>query len=317
MIDLPPRVFISYSQESDEHSAWVLTLANRLRDDGVEAVIDRYVTWLEKGWRPWMNEQIEHADWVLVVCTDEYGKRFDGNAAAGSGRGVRWESQHITQALYDAKFSNKRFVPVLPPAGDERFIPLPLKDYRSFRLDDRYGDLYRLLTEQPATPAPILGKRRHLPPLPVPVPASAEPAARDQTPPQDIANPYPGLAAFKPEDCRFFFGRADDTTRVLERLEQSRFVSVVGGSGTGKSSLVAAGVVPALRGRKGRLIYLRFKPQADPFRQLAETLDRALPEERLPLGKPRVERLMQEFDSDPKRPSPTPWQSCRRRSFRR
>lgn len=31
-----------------------------------------------------------------------------------------WESQHITPALYDDRFSNKRFVPVLPPAGDER-----------------------------------------------------------------------------------------------------------------------------------------------------------------------------------------------------
>jgi putative ribosome biogenesis GTPase RsgA len=63
-------------------------------------------------------------------------------------------------------------------------------------------------------------------------------------PPPEIANPYPGLAAFKPEDCRFFFGREADTARVVERLEQTRFVSVVGRSGTGKSSLVAAGVVP-------------------------------------------------------------------------
>jgi hypothetical protein len=58
-----------------------------------------------------MSEQIEQADWVLVVCTDEYRQRFDGNAPPGSGRGVRWESQHITQALYDDKFSNKRFIP--------------------------------------------------------------------------------------------------------------------------------------------------------------------------------------------------------------
>jgi formylglycine-generating enzyme required for sulfatase activity len=300
MIDRPLRVFISYAQESDGHSAWVLALANRLRADGVEAVIDRYVTWLEKGWRWWMSEQIEQADWVLVVCTDEYRQRFDGNdAAAGSGRGVRWESQHITQALYDDKFSNKRFVPVLPPAGDERFIPLPLKDSRSFRLDDQYDDLYRLLTDQPPTPAPQVGKLRPRPPLPVSVSASAQPAAPDRAPPQDIANPYPGLAAFKPEDCRFFFGREKDTARVVERLQQTRFVSVVGGSGTGKSSLVAAGVVPALRGLHAPLTYLRFKPQADPFRQLAETLDRALPEERLPLGKPRVERLSQELDSSP------------------
>lgn len=51
MIDHPPRVFISYSQESDTHSAWVLALANKLRDGGVDAVIDQYFLWVEKGWR--------------------------------------------------------------------------------------------------------------------------------------------------------------------------------------------------------------------------------------------------------------------------
>ncbi|SBT04891.1 hypothetical protein ACCAA_20020 [Candidatus Accumulibacter aalborgensis] len=111
MIDHPPRVFISYAQESGSHSAWVLALAHRLRQDGVDAVIDRYFPWVEKGWRPWMTAQIEQSDWVLVVCTQEYRQRFDGNAPAGSGRGVRWESQHITQALYDDKFSNKQSSP--------------------------------------------------------------------------------------------------------------------------------------------------------------------------------------------------------------
>jgi hypothetical protein len=115
-----------------------------------------------------MNEQIEQAEWVLVVCTDEYKRRFDGNTPAGSGRGVRWESQHITQALYDEKFSNRRFVPLLPPGGDEACIPFVLKDYRNFRLDEEYEALYRLLTDQPATPAPDLGEIRHLPPLPPP-----------------------------------------------------------------------------------------------------------------------------------------------------
>ena len=299
MIDHPPHVFISYSQESDAHSAWVLALARGLCNDGVEAVIDQFQTWLEKGWRPWMNEQIEQADWVLVVCTEEYNKRFDGNAPADSGRGVRWESQHITQALYDQKFSNKRFVPVLPPAGDPRHIPLPLRDYKNFRLDDDYEALFRLLTDQPATPAPVLGALRRLPPLAAPQPATPSSPAAAPPPRPEIANPYPGLAAFKPEGCDFFFGRQADSESVVERLEQTRFVSVVGGSGTGKSSLVAAGVEPALKKKHPLLTYLRFKPQADPFAQLAATLDATLPEERLPLGKPRAERLRQLLAADP------------------
>ena len=198
-----------------------------------------------------------------------------GAAFAGS------RSTSRRRSTYDDKFGNKRFVPVLSSASDERFIPLPLKDHHSFRLDEQYDDLYHLLTNQPATPTPKGGTLRHRPPLPPPVPASvqaiAKPAAPDQTPPQDIAKPYPGLAAFKPGDCRFFFGREKDTTRVVERLEQIPVVSVVGGSGTGKSSLVAARVVPALRKLHAPPSYQRFKPQADPFRQLAETLDQPFP----------------------------------------
>lgn len=300
MLDHSPRVFISYAQESEDHSAWVLALATRLRGGGITAVIDRYFPWVEKGWRTWMNEQIEQAEWVLVVCTDEYKRRFDGNTPAGSGRGVRWESQHITQALYDEKFSNRRFVPLLPPGGDEACIPFVLKDYRNFRLDEEYEALYRLLTDQPATPAPDLGEIRHLSPLPPPSPAKpAEPPAGQAAPWLEIANPYPGLAAFRPKESRFFFGREADTARVVERLQQSRFVSVVGRSGTGKSSLVAAGVVPALEKRAGRLTYLRFKPQSDPYRQLAEALDRALPEDRSPFGQSRADEIRQALASDP------------------
>ena len=69
MIDHPPRVFISYAQESGSHSAWVLALAHRLRQDGVDAVIDRYFPWVEKGWRPWMTAQIEQSDCCLLYTS--------------------------------------------------------------------------------------------------------------------------------------------------------------------------------------------------------------------------------------------------------
>ena len=59
--------------------------------------------------------------------------------------------------------------------------------------------------------------------------------------------PYRGLEAFREEDAALYFGREQDVARVLERLRASRFVAVVGPSGSGKSSLVQAGLVPALR----------------------------------------------------------------------
>jgi hypothetical protein len=179
MPDKPPRVFISYAQEGEAHAAWVRALADELIRDGIDTVIDQREEWPEQGWRRWMDKQIAAADWVLVVCTTEYRRRFDDNADAPSpeGRGVRWESQHITQELYDRKFRNRRFVPVLPPTADEADIPVPLQDYRKFRLGDAFQiraddcdhegftALYRLLTGQPAYPAPEPGGIRPLPPL--------------------------------------------------------------------------------------------------------------------------------------------------------
>jgi hypothetical protein len=74
----------------------------------------------------------------------------------------------------------------------------------------------------------------------------------DAPPEQDVAGPagdvcpYPGLAAFRAEDARWFFGRERVTTelvgRVAARLEQARPLVLVGASGSGKSSLLRAGL---------------------------------------------------------------------------
>ncbi|MGH8902333.1 MAG: TIR domain-containing protein, partial [Egibacteraceae bacterium] len=62
----------------------------------------------------------------------------------------------------------------------------------------------------------------------------------------DAVCPYRGLEVFEEEHAAFFFGRDDDTRRLVEKLTDSRFLAVLGPSGCGKSSLVRAGVVPAL-----------------------------------------------------------------------
>lgn len=63
-----------------------------------------------------------------------------------------------------------------------------------------------------------------------------------------LATPYPGLRPFQPEDSDYFFGRRQSVNEVVRRLRTERFVAVIGGSGSGKSSLVLAGAIPRLRG---------------------------------------------------------------------
>jgi WD40 repeat protein/DNA-binding SARP family transcriptional activator len=59
--------------------------------------------------------------------------------------------------------------------------------------------------------------------------------------------PYRGLQTFDEADAPWFFGRSADVSRLLDRLERHRFLAVLGVSGSGKSSLVRAGLLPALR----------------------------------------------------------------------
>jgi hypothetical protein len=59
-------------------------------------------------------------------------------------------------------------------------------------------------------------------------------------------SPFPGLRAFTPDDAPIYFGRGRETDALVRKLTDSRFVAVVGASGSGKSSLVGAGLIPRL-----------------------------------------------------------------------
>jgi WD40 repeat protein/class 3 adenylate cyclase len=63
----------------------------------------------------------------------------------------------------------------------------------------------------------------------------------------ETRNPYKGLRAFAEDDAADFFGREALTEHLVERLAETRFLAVVGPSGSGKSSVVRAGLVPRIR----------------------------------------------------------------------
>jgi WD40 repeat protein/class 3 adenylate cyclase len=62
-----------------------------------------------------------------------------------------------------------------------------------------------------------------------------------------VPNPYKGLRAFEEGDAVDFFGREELVEQLVKRLGQTRFLAVVGPSGSGKSSVVRAGLIPAIR----------------------------------------------------------------------
>ena len=94
-------------------------------------------------------------------------------------------------------------------------------------------------------------------------------------------SPFPGLRRFNPEDAPIFFGRHREIKGLLRKLADptNRFIAVLGASGSGKSSLVAAGLIPRLQANAiagGQdWPWLEFKPgesEGDPYLILFERL---------------------------------------------
>ncbi|NTU80629.1 MAG: PQQ-binding-like beta-propeller repeat protein [Chloroflexales bacterium] len=102
---------------------------------------------------------------------------------------------------------------------------------------------------------------------------------------QDSDNPYKGLQAFDEADVENFFGRETLLHQLLSRLgeggELARFLALIGPSGSGKSSLVRAGLIPALRSgglpASERWYLVMLTPGAQPLDELARQLHSVAP----------------------------------------
>ena len=97
------------------------------------------------------------------------------------------------------------------------------------------------------------------------------------TPDRARDNPFPGLRPFHRDEDHLFFGRERHVDELLRRLRTTRFLSVVGASGSGKSSLVRSGLIPSLysgymtmAGSSWRVAITR--PGHDPIGRLAARL---------------------------------------------
>ncbi|NWJ98304.1 MAG: SUMF1/EgtB/PvdO family nonheme iron enzyme [Chloroflexi bacterium] len=112
-----------------------------------------------------------------------------------------------------------------------------------------------------------------------PAPASTTPSAVQsvQKPAANLwpGSPFPSLRSFTKEDAPIFFGREAETEELVRLVGESRFVAVVGASGSGKSSLVGAGLLPRLQ----EWWAVQFRPgQFDhPFEALFEALVKTFP----------------------------------------
>lgn len=126
--------------------------------------------------------------------------------------------------------------------------------------------------------------------------------------------PYPGLAPFTADTAHFFYGRETEIDTMLQRLRHHRFLLVIGPSGSGKSSLILAGLLPGLR--TGRYFsaenrFVRYmRPGNQPLRTLSQTIDAALeqaPGQHLLLVIDQLEEIFTQNDLDPEQSAFIAW----------
>jgi WD40 repeat protein len=210
----PYDVFLSYNRD-DEHT--VLALAGHLTRSGIRPWIDLWCLTPGQAWQPEIVTGLSTADsYALLVGPSGLGNWAREELAVAQDRAAK-----------DREF--RLFMVLLPGAPTLHDPSLAFLATRTW-IDLREGvDRERGLQEM------ICAIRGVAPPGPTTAPESG------------ARCPYRGLAAFREQDAALFFGREDDAGRIVESLKTSRFLVVLGPSGSGKSSLVRAGVVPALR----------------------------------------------------------------------
>ncbi|MCC3415141.1 MULTISPECIES: pentapeptide repeat-containing protein [unclassified Microcoleus] len=110
--------------------------------------------------------------------------------------------------------------------------------------------------------------------------------------------PYRGLSAFTEKDEHLFFGREEFVQQLVDAVKQHSLVPVIGASGSGKSSVVLAGLIPRLRA-EGTWLIESFRPQSQPFYGLASALVRLLKPELDEIQQPgRAAELVNDMNQD-------------------
>ena len=112
-----PKVFISYSWESKEHSEWVNSLADKLLADGIEAIIDSYDVIPGDRLPEFMESSIKDSDYVIIICTEEYKRKANNRE-----KGVGYESHIISAELYN-NHNDRKFIPIIRQGDFNTAVP--------------------------------------------------------------------------------------------------------------------------------------------------------------------------------------------------
>jgi hypothetical protein len=289
-----PLVFISYRVNDTKRVAAPLARDLQCELEVGKVFLDRMSIDGGKAWPQEIRHAVERARAVLVLVGPDWLKQYDHLGRQRLTLRDDWVRQELEVAL-----GRRPEALVLQVLVEESQEPVPREALEHIpsiaefadlqrirlRLDDWDDDLAKLLRLLETA-----GFKRR----------AADAVRAEPMQPVWEGSPFPGLRTFTPADEPIFFGRERETDFLVEKLADARcrFLLVVGTSGSGKSSLVGAGLIPRLAagalpgsdhwllpqvqrvGQGIQWIGLRFRPGEqgpDPFLALATRLAPLLP----------------------------------------
>ncbi|MCJ7449526.1 MAG: toll/interleukin-1 receptor domain-containing protein [Bacteroidales bacterium] len=152
-------VFISYSWDNEEHKSWVLNLANKLTDNGVYVLLDRFDLKAGKPMTQFMEKSVNNSNKVLLIMTPNYKDKADNRTG-----GVGYEYSMITQELY-LKQDNEKFIPIIrqgnynesAPKFLSTLISHDMRNDSTFEKD--FSELIKIIYDEPEIKRHPLGKK--------------------------------------------------------------------------------------------------------------------------------------------------------------
>lgn len=154
-----PKAFISYSWDSDDHKEWVAELASRLRDDGVETILDQWHAVPGDQLPEFMEREIRNNDFVLIVCTPPYREKSDERKG-----GVGYEGDIMTAEVF-SKSNHRKYIPILAVGSWKEAAPSWLKGKYFVDLsvadnfEQQYQDLLTTILGERVQPPPVKPKK--------------------------------------------------------------------------------------------------------------------------------------------------------------
>ncbi|MCP4154370.1 MAG: toll/interleukin-1 receptor domain-containing protein, partial [bacterium] len=257
----PKKTFLSHNSRD---KSFVEPIAHWLENEAGPVWLDK---WNLIPGDPWL-EEIDKALDASHVCLI-----FIGHGGIGP-----WQNEEMRSAI-DARVSAKtlRVIPVLLPGVRrplrESKLPRFLRGLTWLEFNEKWDEFDVLASLVLA----IDGKK-----------TARELETEDKDAFESGVCPYRGLERFREQDRRFFYGREVLEMKLLNKLAGTRFLAVAGPSGSGKSSIVQAGLISTLR---PQTIVALLKPGEQPLEELAFALCSCYPREEKPSLNDLLNRL--------------------------